>query len=708
MTSAAKLEINGKKISVLSRTNGKHPITRGFFRLLGLLSAFAYLSVWTTGYLHEFITVLAVPFLLALIFARPLPFGRILLQIGSVVALLHALAGRNGPLPGVILLLQFTGTILLLQILVLDCLRAAHGVIVLSLMMVLAVAAMNVNFVFPLVLCPYLLVFYFVLRDLAVFRHRALANGSLQSSPASSVYWQRFLLGAVVSMLIFAFLWLVMFYLMPRSKSFGIASEVSRRRLKGFSDMMQLGSAGLLEDNPAVIMRVRPIEEKTNNVSILRRIGSKLLRGATFASYRSGSWEKGTKRRWYIDLRRLSGELRLDRRDYDYRDLHQLELVQENLDPAVIFRPEQTVSMNFTQRFIAYEEDLSFYFLQRHSSTRRYIANVLLKIPEIQDSLLSEIESTRDTQPYLDVQGIPERVKELAKSLAGDSRTIAGRADRIMAFLRDDFEYSLVQEPLAGKDPVEDFLLESKQGSCEHFASAMALLLRSQGIPARPVGGYTMGEWNEVGGFYTVRQRHAHAWVEVFFPRSGWVSYDPTPPSLVGGPETEFEILLQSLWDTYEGYWFKYVYSFDDKAQGLGFRRILSALSHLPENIVQYLMNPFLWLSVVIFILLSKLQRAKMQRVSRGVRWIPDWYSSWETSLPVSRHEWETPAEYHGRLLSQGVISLEQSDKLGRLAELVDEGAFSHTADHAQICITARAVLSELTVYAQMPDEKSG
>src|SRR5262249_4618376 len=68
-----------------------------------------------------------------------------------------------------------------------------------------------------------------------------------------------------------------------------------------------------------------------------------------------------------------------------------------------------------------------------------------------------------------------------------------------------------------------------KAGYCEHYATAMVILLRTVGIPARLVTGFLATEWNEFGGYYTVRQQDAHAWVEVYFPRSGWVTMDPTP-----------------------------------------------------------------------------------------------------------------------------------------------------------------------------------
>jgi len=691
------LEVAGRDSSIFSKTNGSQPVSGRFFRLLVLLAAIAYVAVWSTGYLRGLIEILAIPLVLAAILARPLPAGRVLLQLGSVVALLQAIAGRNGSTPGVVLLLQFAGLVMFLQILVVDCLRAAHGVIVLSLMIILAVAAMNVNFVFPLVLIPYILVFYLVLCELAILRHQAIAKSPIRLSRNSPLGWSRIAVGTLVSLLIFGFLWLVMFYLIPRTSSFGIASEVSRRRLMGFSDTMSLGDAGLLEDNPAVIMRVKPLEDKTLTPSALRRIGNKLLRGATFAWYNSGKWEKGTKRRWYIDLRQSSGELRLHRGYYNSRDLHQIEIVMENLDPPVIFQPEQSVNMRFTQPFIAYEDDLSFYFLFRPGTTRRYVVSVLLDRLEPEDSPVSEIELSRETSAYLHTKGIPPRIQSLATVMVNDDMTIFERVQRVTKFLRSQCEYSLVQKELAGVDPVEDFLFDSKEGSCEHFASAMVLMLRSMGVPARPVGGYTMGEWNEIGGFYTIRQGNAHAWVEVFFPKSGWVPFDPTPPVMVTGPESEFGRLMQTLWNAYEGYWFSYVYSFDNKAQGIGFRRILETVSEVFASARHYFFSPALWLFISLIMFLAYLSRKRIRRIQRYDRWIPDWYLDWAESLTVQRSDWETPAEFHQRLLALGVLESRHHERLARLAELVNVSAFSNASDHSEIMAAARALISELS-----------
>ena len=90
-------------------------------------------------------------------------------------------------------------------------------------------------------------------------------------------------------------------------------------------------------------------------------------------------------------------------------------------------------------------------------------------------------------------------------------------------------------------DPIGDFLFRYRSGHCEYFATAMVLMLRSQGIPARFVTGFLGGENNRLG-YYIVRQSNAHAWVEAYLPDSGWTVFDPTPPA--GRPA----VAQRSLW----------------------------------------------------------------------------------------------------------------------------------------------------------------
>ena len=100
---------------------------------------------------------------------------------------------------------------------------------------------------------------------------------------------------------------------------------------------------------------------------------------------------------------------------------------------------------------------------------------------------------------------------------------------RIQQHLRQDYTYSLSFKRPEKKEPILDFLLKNKQGHCEYFASAMALLARSIGVPVRVVGGYLVSEYNPLGGYLIVREQNAHSWVEAWVPGRGWRTFDPTP-----------------------------------------------------------------------------------------------------------------------------------------------------------------------------------
>ena len=134
---------------------------------------------------------------------------------------------------------------------------------------------------------------------------------------------------------------------------------------------------------------------------------------------------------------------------------------------------------------------------------------------------------------------LTEVPKNLASNLfriaAGWTTGTAGTSDRLAALkalerrLQREYAYSLHVSTPQGKDPVLWFLTDGRAGWCETFASAMVLLARAQGIPARVVGGYRVHERNPVGDYYVVREKNAHAWVEAYVQGVGWTRFDPTP-----------------------------------------------------------------------------------------------------------------------------------------------------------------------------------
>ena len=125
---------------------------------------------------------------------------------------------------------------------------------------------------------------------------------------------------------------------------------------------------------------------------------------------------------------------------------------------------------------------------------------------------------------------LPDRVEELGTELTADADTPFEAVNTIDGSLAGDKAYTLDATHEPGADPVDQFLFEMDGGDAQYFASSMVVLLRSQGIPARYVAGYSVGEpVPDEDDAYTVRSVNAHAWVEVYFSGHGWVAFDPTP-----------------------------------------------------------------------------------------------------------------------------------------------------------------------------------
>jgi hypothetical protein len=173
----------------------------------------------------------------------------------------------------------------------------------------------------------------------------------------------------------------------------------------------------------------------------------------------------------------------------------------------------------------------------------------------------------------------------------------------IFNYLRSNaFTYSLKGLPVS-KNPLEDFLFETKSGNCEFFASALAVMLRLNGIPARLVGGYRGGYYNDVGQYYLVPQKNAHAWVEAYVKPKGWVRLDPTPAALdsfsslsSGSNFLKFSILM----DTLNYYWYVLVINYNLEKQ---FSILLKLRSELRRPHVSFTLRKdtvLKWIAILV------------------------------------------------------------------------------------------------------------
>jgi len=127
---------------------------------------------------------------------------------------------------------------------------------------------------------------------------------------------------------------------------------------------------------------------------------------------------------------------------------------------------------------------------------------------------------------------VDDRVRALSEQLSHDHGTLVSpreRVERTTAWLRENMRYTLETPKYRRDDLLAEMLFEHRAGYCEHFATALAILLRIEGVPTRYVTGFKIDEGDREGEHYVVRDDNAHAWVEAWVPEAGWIEADATP-----------------------------------------------------------------------------------------------------------------------------------------------------------------------------------
>ncbi|WP_429886318.1 transglutaminaseTgpA domain-containing protein [Geoalkalibacter halelectricus] len=182
---------------------------------------------------------------------------------------------------------------------------------------------------------------------------------------------------------------------------------------------------------------------------------------------------------------------------------------------------------------------------------------------------------------------LPPRLRDLAAEIYADAPSAEERLSRLRRYFAEGgFRYSTSDLP-TGSDPLGRFLLEERAGHCEFFASAFAVLLRLGDIPARLVGGYYGGDYNEMGGYYLVRENRAHVWVEVLREGVGWERLDPSvyavnyESALRGPPPGGWRRSLHMGLDTLEHFWSVTLLTFDLERQIQALRQTRGTLRDL-------------------------------------------------------------------------------------------------------------------------------
>ena len=362
------------------------------------------------------------------------------------------------------------------------------------------------------------------------------------------------------------------FTLFPRvGMGFLSLGENPGRRVAGFGPDVQLGGFGVIRDDATVVLRVTPSDHVAgaNNTERFR------LRGTAFDRYEDARWSRSDTTA-PESLQELMGFYQLLRRSRQSatRELH---IVLDPLDEQVLFLPPGAIGVFIAPRVEAGREtyrrlDLSDGWDLRYRESDGLELRYSVAVDEAMDTIPEPLES-EDVERYLQLPEGNERIAALAREIAG-SGPPREQVQRLEAWLKSSgtFRYTLEMPDTRGHDPLEVFLFDARRGHCEYFSSALAVMLRSLGVPARNVTGFVGGVYNRYGGYYAIRQGDAHSWIEAYID-GAWRTYDPTPAAhMDAAPRGEgFLADIRAALDAMRMRWARDIVGYDlrDQVEGL-------------------------------------------------------------------------------------------------------------------------------------------
>jgi transglutaminase-like putative cysteine protease len=344
-----------------------------------------------------------------------------------------------------------------------------------------------------------------------------------------------------------------LFFLLPRLQTpfiIGRGGGGLEIEAAGFSDSVTLDSIGLIRNSRDVALR---IEDRGNR----KPEGEMRLKAATYELYEAGTWRRSPLRG------ALAREVGLRFRLAAETPRRWITIWLQPLSSTSLPLPVEAVVLEPPTTYVRIDQGGAVSLPIAPSEVVRYRVGigsepVLLALPP-----LPALSADAEGDDALATTGVTPRIAALAARVMGDGPA-ARRAARLEEHLLTGYTYTVSFVGRSAPASLESFLFEHKSGQCEYFASAMVLMLRSQGIPARLVTGFLGGEYNPFEGYYVVRDSNAHAWVEAYLPeQGGWRIFDPTPPAgRPGGASKGFLTLARQAWDFLIFRWDRYVLTY--------------------------------------------------------------------------------------------------------------------------------------------------
>lgn len=437
---------------------------------------------------------------------------------------------------------------------------------ILAFLMVLAAAVLTVDSVFFFAFAGFMLMAAstFVLLEMRRSCHTATIPARESTDRAAYRRMAIFLAGLtpalVALILVGAF---AIFFVLPRKSAGYFGSFATTGDLAvGFSDRVQLGQIGQIQQSSTVVMHVQ-VDGDNRGAYDLK------WRGVALGIFDGKAWSNRSEQSPVPNL----GDGRFDlwrpsptTRTHVVRLIH-YRVLMEPIGTNVFFLAGRPHSLSGNYRSIAEDRALSIYDLDAEHPVTLYEADSDLGVADPEQ--LRQASATTPPEiklEYLQLPQLDQRIPQLARVVTAGADNDYDKAMALQRYLMSQFGYTLQLPRITPQDPLADFLFVRKQGHCEYFASSMAVMLRTLQIPSRVVNGFRTSEFNDLTSNYVIRASSAHSWVEAYFPGYGWVTFDPTPTGGGLTAATGWDRMLLYV-DAMASFWREWVVNYDSSHQ---------------------------------------------------------------------------------------------------------------------------------------------
>jgi len=432
--------------------------------------------------------------------------------------------------------------------------------VIIASLSILAAALLTVDAVFFASFCVFLLLAASTLISMEMRRSASRAAVAARIQPTRTPRLARTLSSTALALAVAIALGSsVIFFIMPRLSTGYLSAYAPRNTLvSGFSDEVRLGEIGQIQQSDTIVMHIQ-IDADTRGGHDLkwRGVALRMFDGtrwsnpqqqATALSSPEGTYDLNTTRA--ATLAAFPSHL------LRYR------VLMEPIGANVFFLAPRARWLLGNYRIITVDEGGAVYNGDHEHPIGAYraISDLTQPSPEELRAAVAEVPPAIALQ-YLQLPPLDPRLPQLAREITARSLTPYDKALAVERYLQTNYAYSLQLPHDLQRDPIAYFLFDRRAGHCEFFASSMALMLRTLGIPTRLVNGFRGGEFNSVTGSYIVRARDAHSWVEAYFPQYGWITFDPTPAGAAASPGTWNRAGLYV--DALREFWREWVINYD-------------------------------------------------------------------------------------------------------------------------------------------------